>query len=98
MGFYSQSIQAGSAARTDRPEVPMRINHVCVSCGQLLAVCEHTSHADLRRCWLGMKKLCAECSSWPGSLPQESQRRGRTTMATSALHSALSGPGRGQSK
>ena len=74
----------------------MRINHVCVSCGQLLAVCEHTSHADLRRCWLGMKKLCAECSSYPGSapLPQERKRGGRATMATSALRSMLSGPGR----
>jgi hypothetical protein len=74
----------------------MRINHVCVSCGQLLALCEHTSHADLRRCWLGMKKLCAECASYPGSAPtpQEGRRVGRATMAVSALRSALSGPGR----
>jgi phage FluMu protein Com len=35
----------------------MQIRHVCESCGKLLAVCEHSSYAELRRCWLGMKRL-----------------------------------------
>jgi hypothetical protein len=74
----------------------MRINHVCVSCGQLLAVCEHANYRDLKTCWHGRKKLCETCSSYPGSplLSQERRRVGRVTSAVAALRSALTGPGR----
>ena len=54
-----------------------RVVHVCESCGTLLAVHNHRSYAEVKACVRGMRPLCPECASWPGSectLPAEGRR------------------------
>lgn len=51
----------------------MQIKHVCESCGEVLAVCEHPNYQSVKDC--RMRPLCAECASWPGCpLPSEGTR------------------------
>jgi hypothetical protein len=45
----------------------MEIKHCCADCGQVLAVHDHASYQEIKDCLAGMKPLCPECASWPGS-------------------------------
>jgi hypothetical protein len=45
----------------------MDIKHVCQSCGEVMAVHEHSSWQEVKECLAGMNPLCAQCSRWPGS-------------------------------
>lgn len=52
-----------------------RVVHVCQSCAVILAVHTHHSYAEIKNCLRGMKPLCSQCDSWPGSpLPSEGTR------------------------
>jgi hypothetical protein len=44
----------------------MEIKHVCQSCGEIMAVHEHSNYQEVKDCLRGMKPLCGECASWPG--------------------------------
>jgi len=44
----------------------MQIKHVCQSCGEVMAVHEHSSWQEVKDCSAGMRPLCGECASWPG--------------------------------
>jgi hypothetical protein len=45
----------------------MTIKHVCQSCGEVMAVHFHSSYQEVKDCFAGMKPLCPQCASWPGS-------------------------------
>jgi hypothetical protein len=45
----------------------MGIKHVCLDCGEVLAVHEHSSWQEVKDCQRGMRPLCDACASWPGS-------------------------------
>jgi hypothetical protein len=45
----------------------MQIRHVCQSCGEVMAVHVHNAYQEVKNCLAGMKALCAQCDSWPGS-------------------------------
>lgn len=45
----------------------MQIKHVCQSCGEVMVVHEHSSWQEVKDCLAGMRPLCAQCDSWPGS-------------------------------
>jgi hypothetical protein len=51
----------------------VQIIHTCQSCNSVMAVHEHSSYQEIEDCLRGMKPLCAECNSWPGS-PRPSAR------------------------
>jgi hypothetical protein len=53
----------------------MQIKHVCQSCGELMAVHQHSSWQEVKDCQRGMRALCDACRSWPGCpLPLEGTR------------------------
>jgi hypothetical protein len=45
----------------------MEVKHVCLDCGEVLAVHEHASYQEVKTCLAGMKPLCPACASWPRS-------------------------------
>ena len=51
---------------------PMLVKHVCQSCGEVMAVPEHSSWQEVKDCQAGMRGLCDECQRFPGSpLPKD---------------------------
>ncbi len=53
----------------------MEVKHVCLDCGDVIAVHEHSSWQQIKECQAGMKALCPACASWPGCpLPPERMR------------------------
>lgn len=44
----------------------MEIKHVCQSCGEVMAVHEHSSWQEVKDSLAGMRPLCSQCSGWPG--------------------------------
>jgi hypothetical protein len=53
----------------------MQIKHVCQSCGEVLAVHEHSSYQEIKDCLAGMRALCDACNSWPGCPAPSSETR-----------------------
>src|ERR1700752_1546123 len=49
--------------------VQVEIEHCCASCGEVLAMHEHSSWQQVKDCQAGMRALCRECASWPGCPP-----------------------------
>jgi len=45
----------------------MQIKHVYQSCGTVMMVCDHANYQTVKDCQAGMKPLCPDCASWPGS-------------------------------
>ena len=45
----------------------MESKHVCQSCGTVMAVHNRSNYQEVKKCLRGMKALCDECDSWPGS-------------------------------
>ena len=45
----------------------MQIKHVCLDCGEVVAVHDHNSWQEIKDCQAGMRALCDQCRSWPGS-------------------------------
>ena len=54
----------------------MEIKHCCADCGEVIAVHEHANYLEVKTCLKGMRPLCPECASWPGS-PSAGAEAGR---------------------
>jgi predicted RNA-binding Zn-ribbon protein involved in translation (DUF1610 family) len=52
----------------------VEVKHLCQSCGEVMAVHEHSSWQEIKDCRRGMWALCDACRSWPGGRRQEEQR------------------------
>jgi hypothetical protein len=44
----------------------VQIKHACRSCGEVMAVHEHSSWQEVKDCLAGMRALCVQCDTWPG--------------------------------
>lgn len=55
----------GSESLMFREAPKLEIKHVCQSCGEVMAVHEHTNYQEVKDCLRGIKPLCVECASWP---------------------------------
>jgi hypothetical protein len=53
----------------------MEIKHVCQSCGEVMAVHEHSSWQEVKECLTGMRPFCRECDSWPGCPSPKAETR-----------------------
>ena len=53
----------------------MEIKHVCQSCGEVMAVHEHSSWQEIKDCQTGMRALCAECRTWRDALSPKRRTR-----------------------
>ncbi len=52
----------------------MQVKHVCQSCGEVMAVHNHSSYVEVTLCLRGMRAVCDECRRWPGCpLPQRTR-------------------------
>jgi hypothetical protein len=54
----------------------VQIKHVCLSCGKIMEVHEHSSWLDIKQCDRNRRALCQSCDSWPGS-PSRSRDAGQ---------------------
>jgi hypothetical protein len=65
----------GSENLMFREAPKVEIKHVCHSCGEVMAVHEHSNYQEVKNCLRGMKPLCEECASYPGCpLPADETR------------------------
>jgi hypothetical protein len=52
-----------------RKREEMEIKHVCQSCGEVMAVHQHSDYQQVKDCLAGMRAVCDECASLPGVAP-----------------------------
>ena len=70
----------------------MQIEHVCQSCGEVMAVHEHSNYQQVKECLAGMRALCDECSLELARMPAAQEREARPgggTWSTSLKRSRL---------
>lgn len=56
----------------------MQIKHGCQSCGEVMAVHDHSTYQEIKDCQAGMRALCDACRSWPGCPLPDAETRGES--------------------